>query len=107
FTWFWSHGGQTVAMKAWHVRLVDRHGAPVSQARALARYLLSWLWFMPALLVLYLTDMRDLGTIFGVMLAGVLGYALLARLHPTRQFIHDIVCGTRLVTHRPVPRRRA
>ncbi|HEY2927909.1 RDD family protein [Piscinibacter sp.] len=107
FTWFWSHGGQTVAMKAWHVRLVDRHGAPVSQARALARYLLSWLWFMPALLVLYLTDMRDLGTIFGVMLAGVLGYALLSRLHPTRQFFHDVVSGTRLVTHRPVPQRRA
>ena len=107
FTWFWSHGGQTVAMKAWHVRLVDRQGAPVSQARAFARYLLSWLWFMPALLVLALSGTRDLGSIFGVTLAGVLGYALLSRLHPTRQFFHDIVCGTRLVTYRPVPQRRA
>jgi len=107
FTWFWSHGGQTVAMKAWHVRLVDRHGAPVSQARAFGRYLLSWLWFTPALLVLYLSGTRDGGAVVGVTLAGVIGYALLSRLHPTRQFFHDIVCGTRLVTYRPVPERRA
>ena len=40
FTWFWAKG-QTLAMKTWHIRLVDRRGAPVSQARALLRYVLS------------------------------------------------------------------
>jgi uncharacterized RDD family membrane protein YckC len=54
FVWFWSHGGQTVAMKAWHLRLVTDQGGPVSQPRALARFALSWLWFLPALLALYL-----------------------------------------------------
>ena len=48
FVGFWSHGGQTVAMKAWHVRLVSADGAPVQQSRAMLRYLLSWLWFVPA-----------------------------------------------------------
>ena len=24
FVWFWSHGGQTVAMRAWHIRLVKQ-----------------------------------------------------------------------------------
>jgi uncharacterized RDD family membrane protein YckC len=104
FVWFWSHGGQTVAMKAWHVRLVDRGGHPVTQARALARYLLSWLWFMPALLVLYVSQVRSLGAVFVVLLAGVLAYALLSRLHPTRQFFHDVLCDTRLTTFRPLPK---
>ncbi len=39
FVWFWSHGGQTVAMRAWHIRVVDVAGRPISQARGLARYL--------------------------------------------------------------------
>jgi uncharacterized RDD family membrane protein YckC len=100
FVWFWSHGGQTVAMKAWHIRLVDRAGRPVSEGRAFARYLLSWLWFVPALLILYASGLRSAGAIFGVLLAGVLGYAFVSRLHPTRQFLHDVLCGTRLVTWR-------
>jgi len=97
FVWFWSHGGQTVAMKAWHVRVVDRQGRPLSEWRALCRYLLAWLWFLPALAVLNAWGVHDGGTIFGVLFAGVLGYALLSRLNPSRQFLHDALCGTRLV----------
>lgn len=108
FTWFWSHGGQTVAMKAWHVRLVDAAGRPVTQARALARYVLSWLWFLPALLAIWLADLHGGGVIFGMLLAGVLGFACLSFLRPDRQFWHDAVCGTRLVTWRPArPTRSA
>ncbi len=101
FVWFWSHGGQTVAMKAWHVRLVDAAGRPVSQLRALARYLLSYLWFIPALLWLWMSGLTGGGNSFGILFAGILGYALLTRLHPQRQFFHDVVCGTRLITQRP------
>jgi uncharacterized RDD family membrane protein YckC len=101
FAWFWSRGGQTVAMKAWHIRLVDRAGAPVTQARALARYLLSWLWFAPALATLYFAGLHGGGSITAVLVTGVITYALLARLHPERQFWHDVVCGTRLITWRP------
>jgi uncharacterized RDD family membrane protein YckC len=43
FVWFWSKG-QTLAMKTWHIRVVDAAGQPLTQTRALARYLLSWLW---------------------------------------------------------------
>jgi uncharacterized RDD family membrane protein YckC len=106
FGWFWSHGGQTVAMKAWHVRLVSRDGSPVSQARALGRYLLSWLWFLPALSALWLQGIRSLGGIFGLLLLGVVGYAALARFLPRRQFLHDWICGTRLVLAES-PSRRA
>ena len=107
FGWFWSRGGQTVAMKAWHIRVVDAAGRPISQGRAVLRYLLSWLWFAPALLTLWATGLRDGAAVSGVLLAGVLGYALIARLHPQRQFLHDALCGTRLITWRPALPPRA
>ena len=103
FTWFWSKSGQTVAMKAWHIRVVAADGSPPSQLRALARYLLAWLWFLPALVALQLAQLRSAAAIFGVLAAGVVAYALLALLHPQRQFLHDAIAGTRLVTWRPAP----
>ena len=102
FTWFWSHGGQTVAMKAWRIRLVCADGAPVSPYRALARYLLGWLWFVPALLSLWLGGAASSGPIFAALGFGIVAYAALAWLHPDRQFWHDVACGTRLVTWQPV-----
>jgi hypothetical protein len=30
----------------------------------------------------------------------VLAFAALARLHPSRQFLHDVLCGTRLIEAR-------
>lgn len=109
FTWFWSHGGQTVAMKTWHVRLVRANGAPATIARCALRYLLSWLWFAPALVSLWLAGSADLWAMGAVLVLGVIGYALLALLHQGRQFWHDAVCGTRLVDwqHPPAAKRSA
>jgi uncharacterized RDD family membrane protein YckC len=101
FVWFWSHGGQTVAMKAWHIRLVMADGRPVSQGRALLRYALCWLWFVPALATAHLAGLQGTGAITTIVIVGVLAYAALARLRPDRQFWHDAVCGTRLVEWRP------
>lgn len=101
FTWFWSHGGQTLAMKTWHIRLVRADGAAVSAVRSALRYLLSWLWFVPALLSLWLAGIRGAWAISLMLALGVAAYALLARLHPERQFWHDVVCDTRLVDVRP------
>ena len=98
FVWFWSRGGQTVAMKAWNVRLVDRAGMQVSQARALCRYILSWLWFAPALTAIWLADLHSPSTSFAILGVGVLAYAMLSRLHASRQFWHDVVCGTSLIS---------
>ena len=98
FVWFWSHGGQTVAMKTWHIRLVTRDGYPVPQSRALARYVTSWCWFMPALLVAWLSGTRSLAVIFWSLIAGVLAYAATSRLNRDRQFPHDLICSTRLIS---------
>jgi uncharacterized RDD family membrane protein YckC len=106
FVWFWTRRGQTLAMQTWHVRLVRRDGRAVSPWRALCRYLLAWIWFVPALVALQLAGLRGAGVSFVIIAAGVFAYAALARLHPDRQFWHDAVCGTRLATWRPPPKKK-
>ena len=39
FTWFWTHGGQTLGMRAWRLRLVGRGGQPIGWPQALGRFL--------------------------------------------------------------------
>ena len=106
FIGFWIYGGQTVAMKAWHIKLLDAQGAAVTPMRALGRYLASWIWFVPALLAARLAHLPSSTAIFGLLLAGMLAYALLALLHPQRQFWHDRLCGTQLIVSRPAARKR-
>jgi len=104
FAWFWAHGGQTVAMKTWQIRVVGPDGQPPAVGRAALRYVASWLWFAPGLLALAWADAHDGGTIAAALGANVAVYALLARLHPSRQFLHDLLCGTRLERWRPALR---
>lgn len=68
FVWCWLRGGQTLAMKAWKIRLVD-----VTPARALARFFLA-LVLVPTLVSIV--------------------WALFDR---DGQFLHDRLAGTRLV----------
>ena len=98
FVWFWSVGGQTVAMKAWHIKVLDTHGRQLTQWRATARYLASWAWFLPALTWAWVAELRSAGSIFVLLFVGMVTYAALSRLHPQRQFWHDAICGTKLVT---------
>ena len=101
FTWFWAKG-QTLAQKTWHIRVVDAAGQPITQTRALLRYVLSWVWFLPPLAA-YALGVPALEVL--VLLAGwVAIWAILSRFHPTRQFWHDALAGTRLV-HYELPKK--
>jgi uncharacterized RDD family membrane protein YckC len=100
FTWFWSVRGQTLPMQTWHLKLLTRDGRPLSQQRALARYLAACLWFVPATLLALVNDWHG-WTALGAAGIGVIVYALLSRFHPQRQFWHDALCGTVLVDSRP------
>ncbi len=77
FVWYWRHGGQTLAMQTWKIRLTTSSGAPPSLARLALRYVLAW----PS--IIYLG-------------AGLL-WALFDR---DGQFLHDRLAGTRLVFKR-------
>lgn len=96
FVWLWSKG-QTLAMKTWHIRVVDRHGRPLTQARALLRYVLSWLWFVPSLAGI--APFKLTAAESAVLILGWIAiWAVLSRFHPQRQFWHDALAGTRLVS---------
>lgn len=99
FTWFWAKG-QTLAMKTWHIRLVDRQGKGVSQTRALARYVLSWCWFLPPLMLLAPFKLSS-PEIAVLSIGWIAVWALLSRFQPQRQFWHDAWAGTRLVSTGP------
>jgi uncharacterized RDD family membrane protein YckC len=103
FGWFWSRSGQTLAMKTWHIRVVTRDGQPLTQARALLRYGAAWLWFLPPLAVAAWVGTHRLGGegTAALFFSYVAAYAAVSRLHPLRQFPHDLIAGTRLVTWRP------
>lgn len=98
FIHFW-RSGQTLAMKTWHIRVVDTAGHSLSQRQALARYMASWLWFLPPLLFTLPLQLpaRQVGYL---TLGWVIVWALLSRFHPQRQFLHDALVGTRLITQR-------
>ena len=74
FVWMWRHGGQTLPMKTWHMRLVNIAGGRLSPGQALARFLLACV-LIPA---------------GGVSIL----WALFDR---DRQFLHDRLAGTRIV----------
>ncbi|MDP1654717.1 MAG: RDD family protein [Hylemonella sp.] len=102
FTWFWAKG-QTLAMKTWHIRVVDTQGRPVTQTRALLRYVLSWLWFLPALAAIAPFGLSGPESAV-IVLGWVAVWALLSRFHPQQQFWHDALAGTRLITLAPLSR---
>ena len=99
FAWCWARG-QTLAMRTWHIRVVDRDGQPLSQARAAFRYACSWLWVLPP--IAFVAPLKLTAAEIGAAVVGwVVLWALLSRLHPQRQFWHDALAGTRLVPAAP------
>ena len=97
FAGFWSRSGQTLAMQTWRIRIVTAKGEKLSLVRAFCRYLVAWLWFVPALLGLHLAGVKGSAPAIVTVATGMMGYAALVWLRPDRQYWHDIVCGTRMV----------
>lgn len=78
FVYQWHRSGQTLAMKTWRMRIVaNDDGRPPSVPRALLRYLLAW---------------PSIFTIIGLFWAFV---------DKDRQFLHDRLSGTRVISTVP------
>lgn len=95
FVYFWRHGGQTLAMKTWRIRLVAANGEKPSLAVACARYLLLWWGLLPGAIVQAVTQ-RPMAA--ALTFAGCVAVSVLwVLVDPQRQFLHDRILGTRLV----------
>lgn len=97
FAYCWSRSGQTLAMKSWGLRVVDRDGGCLSFRRALLRYVLAWTLLLPGLVAVGLTQTHAAtdAIMFFTGFLLMLGYA---RLDPQRQLLHDRLLGTRVIS---------
>jgi uncharacterized RDD family membrane protein YckC len=74
FVWFWVHGGQTVAMRAWHLKLIADSGASISSRIGIFRFILA------------------------VASAGLFGSGFIwALFDRDKKFLHDRIIGTSIV----------
>lgn len=102
FTYCWRNG-QTLAMRAWRIRIEDAQGRPLSWGRACIRYLLAWVWIAPPLALVaaarpYSHSISSaLSFSAAAVVAWVVVWSAASLLHPQRQFWHDALAGTRLV----------
>ncbi|SEK90709.1 RDD family protein [Nitrosovibrio tenuis] len=74
FTWFWTHGGQTLPMQTWKLRVTSAGGQRIYLKQALARYLFA---------------------VIGIFLLGC-GF-LWALFDRDGLFLHDRLAGTKVV----------
>jgi uncharacterized RDD family membrane protein YckC len=95
FGWLWSKG-QTLAMKTWRIRVVDHQGKNLTQARAVLRYICSWLWVLPPLLASWRFGLTGAESMV-IVLGWIAIWAILSRFHPQQQFWHDALARTRLI----------
>ncbi len=72
----WRLSGQTLPMKTWHVRLVDADGSKIPLWKAVVRYVLAWPFTLTGVGFIWACFDRD------------------------RQFPHDRILGTRLISSR-------
>ena len=101
----WSRQGQTLAMKTWRIK-VERPGySHLSLQTAVVRYLLSWMWVLPALLASLIFHLQH-WQVFGAIGAGILLWSATAFFDKDRQFLHDKLTGTRLVLLPPRAKKK-
>lgn len=100
----WRTSGQTLPMKTWHIRVVDRHGASPSLARLLWRYVL--LWPLPLAVSAAIGAIARAneypGTDLLIVIAAPAALFLWTAFDAEAQFLHDRIAGTRLVGATPV-----
>lgn len=103
FTWFWRHGGQTLAMKTWRFRVVNRDGGELNFVQALTRFVYALMFYGPACVGVVLLFFPDRVSRVITMWAffPMVATVLWARHDLDRQFLHDRMAGTRLVDTQP------
>lgn len=99
FIWFWTHGGQTLPMKTWHIRLVTANGTPVGLPRALARFALALLTYGSAvtgtILLFFPHQVSELLVVWTFV--PLLASLWWSQFDKEAQFLHDRLVGTRLI----------
>lgn len=104
----WSGSGHTLAMKTWRIKVVKLGYRTVPLRAAAVRYLMAWGWFLPAIVACYVFGWTSTGQVGAALAVGIVAWAMTALFDNDRQFLHDKVAGTRLISlPKPVKAPRA
>lgn len=98
-TWFWTHGGQTLAMQTWKIRIVTVEGGTLTIQRAIARYLCTLIGILFFVVIDLIVPFEFINKLHLVLISFVFFgfgffWAIFDRDH---QFLHDRLVGTRIV----------
>ncbi|PLC53795.1 RDD family protein [Pollutimonas nitritireducens] len=98
FIMCWRKRGQTLPMKTWNIRLIDRNGLSPTLGRLIVRYVLLWpLPLLASLLVLLASRMTGYSSTDLLIVFAPFSIFVWTWFDPEQQFLHDRLLGTRLI----------
>lgn len=98
FVMCWRYSGQTLPMKTWNIRLVDRDGRTPPLKRLVLRYVLIWpIPLLAALLVQGASHLTGYRSTDMLIVFAPFTVFFWTGFDPQGQFLHDRLLGTRLV----------
>lgn len=105
FAWFWTHGGQTLGLRAWSLRLQTSEGYAVNWTQSLLRFLVAgtpWLAALFLYSVLAKSQLLASPYLYAVFLLGFAGILWILVDRESRS-LQDIFSATRIVK---IPKRQ-
>lgn len=97
FVLCWRRRGQTLPMKTWNIRLVDRDGNTPSTGRLILRYILAWPLVLAGAAVVWAgASATGWPSMDMFIVAAPFAIFIWSWFDPDGQFLHDRILGTRL-----------
>lgn len=99
FIWFWTHGGQTLAMQTWKMRLVAADGSGLTKKQAITRYLFTLIGILFFVIIDQLIPFKFI-TYYQLIFISIFLFGsgfLWAVFDRDHQFLHDRLAGTRII----------
>lgn len=97
FVLCWRRRGQTLPMKTWNIRLVDRHGNTPSTGLLILRYILAWPLVLAGAVVVWGAALATgWPSVDMFIVAAPFAIFIWSWFDPDGQFLHDRILGTRL-----------
>jgi uncharacterized RDD family membrane protein YckC len=94
----WGRSGQTLPMKAWHIRLVNKNQSRPSLRQLLFRYALMWLLPLAGAAVVWaFASLSHWPSALMFIVATPFCIFIPTWFTPGQQFLHDCLAGTQLV----------
>lgn len=101
----WRRSGQTLPMKAWHIKLLSLNDQPAETWRLLLRYV--YMWILPLIgagLVWAAATFSGWNAMLMLIVASPFLVFIPTWFTSDQQFLHDRLAGTRLINVQPIPK---